>query len=176
MNCGVGRRHGSDLALLWLWCRLAATAPIRPLTWESANTAGETPKRQKDKTYKKTNTTDSNAKPMLNLVLPKHFLTLFNALNSGSSSHQSTISQIQWSLFSPPLLCLKLNSPMFSLCLYDLLISSSPFRFILQHLPFFWAGAAIPTFCWSFIIAYLTIAFNFIRPKLIGSYSLPLNH
>ena len=30
MNCGVGRRRGSDLVLLWLWCRLAATAPIRP--------------------------------------------------------------------------------------------------------------------------------------------------
>ena len=28
---GVGRRSGSDLALLWLWCRLAAIAPIRPL-------------------------------------------------------------------------------------------------------------------------------------------------
>ena len=23
-----------DLALLWLWCRLVATAPIRPLAWE----------------------------------------------------------------------------------------------------------------------------------------------
>ena len=23
-----------DLALLWLWCRLAATAPIPPLAWE----------------------------------------------------------------------------------------------------------------------------------------------
>ena len=23
-----------DLALLWLWCRLAATAPTRPLAWE----------------------------------------------------------------------------------------------------------------------------------------------
>ena len=22
-----------DPALLWLWCRLAATAPIRPLAW-----------------------------------------------------------------------------------------------------------------------------------------------
>ena len=30
MSCGVGRRHGSDLALLWLWDRLAATAAIRP--------------------------------------------------------------------------------------------------------------------------------------------------
>ena len=23
-----------DLAFLWLWCRLVATAPIRPLAWE----------------------------------------------------------------------------------------------------------------------------------------------
>ena len=28
---GVGCRHGSDPSLLWLWHRLAATAPIRPL-------------------------------------------------------------------------------------------------------------------------------------------------
>ena len=34
MSCGVGRRHGSDLALLWLWLRLAATALIRPLAWK----------------------------------------------------------------------------------------------------------------------------------------------
>ena len=34
MSCGVGRRHGSDPQLLWLWCRLAAVAPIRPLAWE----------------------------------------------------------------------------------------------------------------------------------------------
>ena len=30
----VGRKRGSDLVLLWLWCRLAATAPIRPLARE----------------------------------------------------------------------------------------------------------------------------------------------
>ena len=28
MSCGVGRRHGSDLILLWLWWRQAVTAPI----------------------------------------------------------------------------------------------------------------------------------------------------
>ena len=27
-SCGVGHRCGSDLALLWLWYRLAAAAPI----------------------------------------------------------------------------------------------------------------------------------------------------
>ena len=30
----VGYRHGSDPALLWLWCRLATVAPILPLAWE----------------------------------------------------------------------------------------------------------------------------------------------
>ena len=34
VNCGVGHRCDSDLELLWLWCRLVATAPIRPLAWE----------------------------------------------------------------------------------------------------------------------------------------------
>ena len=34
MSGDVGCRHGSDLALLWLWCRLAATAPIQPLVRE----------------------------------------------------------------------------------------------------------------------------------------------
>ena len=34
MSCGVGHRHSSDLVLLWLWCRLAATALIRPSAWE----------------------------------------------------------------------------------------------------------------------------------------------
>ena len=31
MSCGVGPRCSSDLALLGLWHRLAATAPIQPL-------------------------------------------------------------------------------------------------------------------------------------------------
>ena len=34
MSCGVDSRHGSDPTLLWLWCRPAATAPIRPVAWE----------------------------------------------------------------------------------------------------------------------------------------------
>ena len=32
MSCGVGRRCGSDPVLLWLRCRPAAVALIRPLT------------------------------------------------------------------------------------------------------------------------------------------------
>ena len=34
MSCGVGRRRGSDPALLWLWRRPEATALIQPLAWE----------------------------------------------------------------------------------------------------------------------------------------------
>ena len=34
LSCGVGHRCGSDLELLWLWHRLAATALIGPLAWE----------------------------------------------------------------------------------------------------------------------------------------------
>ena len=30
----IGRRHGLDPALLWLWCRLAPVASIQPLAWE----------------------------------------------------------------------------------------------------------------------------------------------
>ena len=40
MNCGIGRRRGSDPALLWLWRRPAATLPIRPIAWESPYAAG----------------------------------------------------------------------------------------------------------------------------------------
>jgi len=46
----VARRIGLDLALLWLWRRLEATAPIRPLAWEPPHAAGaaqEMAKRQR---------------------------------------------------------------------------------------------------------------------------------
>ena len=59
MSCGVGPRCGSDLVLLWLWCRLAAVAPIRLLAWEPPYATGaalknktnkqKTPKKQKNK-------------------------------------------------------------------------------------------------------------------------------
>ena len=40
MSCGVGCRCGSEPALLWLWCRLAATAPIGPLAWKPPYAVG----------------------------------------------------------------------------------------------------------------------------------------
>ena len=56
MSYGVGRRHGLDLALLWLWWRPAATAPIRPLAWEppyAVSVALEKDKKTKKKKKKK---------------------------------------------------------------------------------------------------------------------------
>ena len=47
MTCGVGRRRGSDLTLLWPWHRPAAAAPIQPLAWEPPYAAGVALKRDK---------------------------------------------------------------------------------------------------------------------------------
>ena len=47
MSCGVGCRLGSDLALLWLWHKPAAVAPIRPLAWEPPYATGVALKKQK---------------------------------------------------------------------------------------------------------------------------------
>ena len=58
MSCGVGRRRGSDPALLWLWHRPAAPALIGPLAWEPLYAMGaalEKAKRQKEKRKKKKN-------------------------------------------------------------------------------------------------------------------------
>ena len=53
MSCGVGRRHGLDPRLLWLWRRPAAIALIEPLAWEPPSATGVAPKRQKTKKLKK---------------------------------------------------------------------------------------------------------------------------
>ena len=46
MSCGVGHRCGSDPELLWLWCRLAAVAPIQPLAWELPHGTGAALKKK----------------------------------------------------------------------------------------------------------------------------------
>ena len=56
MSYGVGRRCRSDLALLWLWCRPAAIARIRPLAWEPPYATGAAQKMAKDKKKKKLKT------------------------------------------------------------------------------------------------------------------------
>ena len=54
MSSGVGRRRGSDPALLWLWRRPEAIALIGPLAWEPQYVEGaalEKAKRKKKKEY-----------------------------------------------------------------------------------------------------------------------------
>ena len=48
MSFGVGHRNGSDLVLLWLWHRPAATVLIGPLACEPPCAEGASLKRQKE--------------------------------------------------------------------------------------------------------------------------------
>ena len=50
VSFGVGCRRGSDLALLWLWCRLAAVVPVRALAWESPYAVGVALEKKESRT------------------------------------------------------------------------------------------------------------------------------
>ena len=52
MSCGVGCRRGSDPVLLWLGCRLAAIARMRPLAWEPPYALSAALKRQQQQRQK----------------------------------------------------------------------------------------------------------------------------
>ena len=67
MSCGVGRRHGLDLALLWLWHRPAAL--IRPLAWEPPHAAGAALKSQKEKKKEKKRKEKKQLLKIIDLVL-----------------------------------------------------------------------------------------------------------
>ena len=49
MSCGVHCRPGSNLVLLWPWCRPGAVALIWPLAWEPPCAAGTDLKKKKKK-------------------------------------------------------------------------------------------------------------------------------
>ena len=51
---GVGHRHGSDLALLWLGCRPAVTDLIQPLAWEPPYAMGVAALKKTNKKSQKT--------------------------------------------------------------------------------------------------------------------------
>ena len=66
MGCGVGRRHGSDPELLWLWRRPAATDPIRPLAWEPPYAVGAGPEKAKRQKKKLKTKVVFQGNPMIN--------------------------------------------------------------------------------------------------------------
>ena len=47
--CGIGRRCSLDLVVLWLWCRPAVVAPIRPPAWEPPYAVGAALKKERKK-------------------------------------------------------------------------------------------------------------------------------
>ena len=49
VSCSVACRRGLDHQLSWLWCKVAAVAPIRPLAWELPCAKGVALKREKKK-------------------------------------------------------------------------------------------------------------------------------
>ena len=53
MSYGIGHRRSSDPVLLWLWRRLAAVTPIRPLAWESPYAVGVALKSKKKEKERK---------------------------------------------------------------------------------------------------------------------------
>ena len=74
MSCGVGHRWGSDLVLLWLWCKLAAVLSIRPLAWEPPCAAGMALKSKK-KEKKKENLFQTNWYQTISELIILIFLT-----------------------------------------------------------------------------------------------------
>ena len=53
VSCGVGCRRGLDPALLWLWHRPVATAPIGPLAWDPPYAKGAALEKTKEKKKKR---------------------------------------------------------------------------------------------------------------------------
>ena len=49
VSCGEGSGHNLDPTWLWLWCRPAIAALIRPLNWELPYATGMALKSQKKK-------------------------------------------------------------------------------------------------------------------------------
>ena len=64
-----------DLALLWLWCRPVAVAPIRSLAWEPPYAVGAALEKTKKKKKKKKETCSSTG----------NWERVFNILNASSS-------------------------------------------------------------------------------------------
>ena len=76
LSYGVGHRYGSDPMLLWLWHRLEAVAPIRPLAWEPPYAVGEALKRPPAPQKKKWDTIQKRHKLYSSFTFLPHSSTL----------------------------------------------------------------------------------------------------
>ena len=99
VSCGIGCRHGSNLALLWLWRRPAAVTPIRPLAWEPPNAVGAALKSKKRKRTKNDSQTDRTQvwlfptrKAILRYQLEKESLLYSGGQQSGEKADPCLIT------------------------------------------------------------------------------------
>ena len=70
MSSGVGHRCGSDVVLLWQWCRSATTGPIRLLAWNAPYAMAVALKRQTDRQTESPHSHEQSQEYTLDL--PKH--------------------------------------------------------------------------------------------------------
>ena len=91
MSCGVGCKHGSDPVLLWLWCRLLAPAPIRPLAWEPPYAVGVALKRQKDKKKEKKKGKEKRCPQNLFVFSRGYFFVLISSLEGMYSQNENLL-------------------------------------------------------------------------------------
>ena len=97
MSCGVGLRRGLDLVLLWLWCRLMATDPLRPLTWEPLCAVGKALKRQKKKKKKKKSLTKEHEVQISITSLWHSFLaSLMCTSNQNTHTYTHPLSSVNY--------------------------------------------------------------------------------
>ena len=79
MSCGIGCRCSSDLVLLRLWCKPAATAPIGLLAWEPPYAESAALKsKKKNKKQKKKPIMEENMKKNICITEPFCFTAEIN--------------------------------------------------------------------------------------------------
>ena len=95
MSCGVGHRCTSDPALLWLWHRLTALAPVGPLAWELLYVAGAALKnknKNKNKIKQKTQKTKTRPCPHPGVCVLKTWPCCYTSTCSFSGSWKPMFS------------------------------------------------------------------------------------
>ena len=102
MSGSIGCKCGSDLALLWLWYRLAAAAPIQPLAWELPYGTGVVLKTNKNKQKTKIK--------LIIIYIKKHSTLIYRLNDVQQTSHiysfcitETLYPFTNTSLFLPPL-------------------------------------------------------------------------
>ena len=74
VSSAVGCRCCSDPAWLWLWYRLAAVAPLRPLAWERPPATGEAPQSKKTKPTRNQTKTPAKQNKLMKMFSSNKYL------------------------------------------------------------------------------------------------------